>query len=200
MDLTILLLDNNVYGLTKNQTSPTSRPGERSNTHPRGSFFAALNPISVTLGIANASFVAQTVDWNPPHLYATLKAAYEHKGTSFVRILQRCPHFTSHVFAEAQQDSSHILLMTHPDGIALDPVATRLFHNRTEHDPRDLAGARGLADRTDVLTIGLFYRNDEASRYDETTAQGLEMSRTDKVAALNRALDRFLVQPSAEAR
>src|SRR3569832_1002469 len=45
MNLTILLLDNNVYGLTKNQTSPTSRLGEKSNTQPKGSFFAPLNPI-----------------------------------------------------------------------------------------------------------------------------------------------------------
>jgi 2-oxoglutarate ferredoxin oxidoreductase subunit beta len=66
MNLTILLLDNNVYGLTKNQTSPTTRTGERTNTHPGGSFLAPLNPISVTLGIANASFVAQTVDWDIP--------------------------------------------------------------------------------------------------------------------------------------
>ena len=51
MDLTILLLDNNIYGLTKNQTSPTTRIGERSNTHPKGSYLPPLNPISVTLGI-----------------------------------------------------------------------------------------------------------------------------------------------------
>ena len=89
MDLTILLLDNNIYGLTKNQTSPTTRIGERSNTHPKGSFLSPLNPISVTLGITNASFVAQTIDWNPPHLYNTIKAAHEHQGLSFVRVLQR---------------------------------------------------------------------------------------------------------------
>jgi 2-oxoglutarate ferredoxin oxidoreductase subunit beta len=105
MNLTILLLDNNVYGLTKNQTSPTSHIGQKSNTHPHGSFFASLNPIAVTLGINNASFVAQTVDWNPPHLYATIKAAHAHKGASFVRVLQRCPHFSGHVFAEAPRES-----------------------------------------------------------------------------------------------
>ena len=66
MNLTVLLLDNNIYGLTKMQTSPTTRPGERSNTHPKGSVLPALNPIQVTLGIENASFVAQTIDWHPP--------------------------------------------------------------------------------------------------------------------------------------
>lgn len=199
MNLTILLLDNNVYGLTKNQTSPTTRRGEKSNTHPQGSFFAELNPIAVTLGISNASFVAQTIDWNPPHLYATIKAAHAHQGTSFVRILQRCPHFTSHIFAEAQDDLSHVLMMTHQDGITIDDAVMRLFRNRTEHDPRDLAEARALADRKDVYTIGLFYRNQDASRYDLATARGLDKSPAEKVAALNRAMDRFLVQPGGEA-
>ena len=193
MDLTILLLDNNVYGLTKNQTSPTTRTGERSNTHPKGSFFAPLNPISVALGIANASFVAQTIDWNPPHLYATIRAAYEHKGASFVRVLQRCPHFTSHVFASAKEDLSQVLLMTHAAGVRLDDAIMRMFPNRKEHDPHGLADARLLADRNDVYPIGVFYRDENAYRYDEATSQGLAMSQADKLAALNQALDRFVV-------
>lgn len=199
MDITVLLLDNNVYGLTKNQTSPTTQAGERSNTHPQGSFMPALNPISVTLGIANASFVAQTVDWNPPHLYATIKAAHEHQGTSFVRILQRCPHFTSHVFAEVQDDSRRVLMMTHAEGISIDPIVMRLFPNRVEHDPQDLAEARSLAGRTDVYPIGLFYRNPNAFRYDQLSARGIGRSPAEKLTAVNQALDRFLVQPGGEA-
>lgn len=193
MDLTILLLDNNIYGLTKNQTSPTTRTGERSNTHPRGSFFAPLNPIATALGITNVSFVAQTVDWNPPHLYATIRAAYEHRGASFVRVLQRCPHFTPHVFAGVQKDPGQLLLMTHPNGIGLDEAKMRVFSNRVEHDPGDLAEARGLADRDDVYPIGLFYQRREAARYDEWTQQGLEMTPAEKLAALGTALDRFML-------
>jgi 2-oxoglutarate ferredoxin oxidoreductase subunit beta len=192
MNLTVLLLDNNVYGLTKHQTSPTSRLGEKSNTHPKGSFFAPLNPISVTLGINNASFVAQTVDWNPPHLYATIRAAHEHKGTSFVRVLQRCPHFSSHVFDEALHDYNQVLFLAHADGIRPDDTM-RKFTNRIEHDPHDLAAARALADRTDVYPVGVFYRNEEASRYDEVTSCGVEMSQAAKLSALNSALDRFMV-------
>jgi 2-oxoglutarate ferredoxin oxidoreductase subunit beta len=60
MDLTALLLDNNIYGLTKNQTSPTTPQGHTSNTQPYGSYLPPLDPISVTLGVTNASFVAQT--------------------------------------------------------------------------------------------------------------------------------------------
>jgi 2-oxoglutarate ferredoxin oxidoreductase subunit beta len=193
MDLTILLLDNNVYGLTKNQTSPTTRIGERSNTHPKGSFLAPLNPISVTLGITNASFVAQTVDWNPPHLYNTIRAAYEHPGASFVRILQRCPHFTSHVFSEPQHHPDQVLLMKHEEGIPLDPSMARLFPNTVEHDPHNLAEARTLAERSDAYPIGLFYRDDHALRYDHATSQGIHLPPAEKLKAIEKALQRFVV-------
>ncbi|MBI3681694.1 MAG: 2-oxoglutarate oxidoreductase [Acidobacteria bacterium] len=193
MDLTILLLDNNIYGLTKNQTSPTTPFGWRSQTHPRGSFFASLNPIAVTLGIQNASFVAQTIDWCPPHLYATIRAAHEHKGASFVRIFQRCPHFTEDVFAQAREDPGRVLLMTHAQGIPLDAAVLKMFPNRAGHDPSNLAEARELACREDVCTIGLFYRNPGGSRYDEVTAQGLGKTPGEKLAAIEMALDGFMV-------
>lgn len=193
MRITALLLDNNIYGLTKMQTSPTTRQGEKSNTHPTGSFFVPLNPISVTLGIPNASFVAQTVDWNPPHLYATIKAAAEHPGTAFVRVLQRCPHFTAHVFAPAQEHAEQVLVMTHERGIPLDSAVEKLWPNRIVHNPADLAEARALADREDVYPIGLFYRKDGAQRYDEVTAAGLGMTPREKVAALEAVLNRFQV-------
>ena len=193
MNLTILLLDNNIYGLTKNQTSPTTRTGERSNTHPRGALLPPLNPLSVTLGITNASFVAQTIDWNPPHLYATLRAAHQHQGASFVRVLQRCPHFTSHVFAEAQKDLSRVLLMTHRQGVGLDEPVMRLFPNRVDHDPSDLAEARSLAARDDVYPIGIFYQNGQAPRYDHATSQGLGKTPAEKLAAVGSLLDRFVI-------
>ena len=191
MDLTILLLDNNIYGLTKNQTSPTTRTGEKSNTHPRGNVLPPLNPLSVTLGVTNASFVAQTVDWNPPHLYNTIRAAYEHKGTSFVRILQRCPHFTSHIFAEAQSDMSQCLLLLDDNGIPLDPALQRLFPNRAAHNPHDLANARAVATREDVYPVGLLYRDENAARYDRQTSQGLGRSQAEKIAATEKWLSKY---------
>lgn len=194
MNMTVLLLDNHIYGLTKAQTSPTTRLAEKSNTHPRGSFFVPLDPISVVLGITNASFVAQTIDWNPPHLYETILAAHRHEGLSFVRIYQRCPHYTAHVFAPAQQDPSRILLMTHPDGIVLPEAAARMFKNQVVHDPADIAEARRLATAAEgVLPIGLFYRNPHAQRYDQVTAQGLGLTPSQKIAAINKALDRFMI-------
>jgi 2-oxoglutarate ferredoxin oxidoreductase subunit beta len=193
MKMVVMLLDNNVYGLTKKQTSPTSRRLFTSNTHPQGSLLTPLNPLSVTLGITNASFVAQTVDWNPAHVYETLKAAHAHPGLAFVRILQRCPHFMDGHFQEIQDDPSKILLMTHDNGIPIDPSLKRLFKNQVVHDPSDLDAARRYADTQDAVPIGLFYRNERAERYDLDTAKGIDMTPQQRMKAVDAELDRFLV-------
>ena len=100
MDLTLLVFDNGIYGLTKKQTSPTTPLDVPTNTHPSGALLPPLNPLSVTLGVTNISFVAQIVDWNAPLRHEVIMKAHEHKGTSFVRIIQRCP-----VYVEADQQS-----------------------------------------------------------------------------------------------
>jgi 2-oxoglutarate/2-oxoacid ferredoxin oxidoreductase subunit beta len=116
MDLTVILLDNNVYGLTKNQTSPTTRLGEHTNTHPHGAVIPPLNPLTVALGITNASFVAQTVDWNPGHVYNTIAPPTSIAARRSCAILQRCPHFSAHVFDAPREDPSLLLLMEHEQG------------------------------------------------------------------------------------
>jgi 2-oxoglutarate ferredoxin oxidoreductase subunit beta len=193
MKMVVLLLDNNVYGLTKNQTSPTSGKGATSNTHPRGWVLDPIDPIQTTLGIANVSFVAQTVDWNPAHLMATLLAAHRHPGLAFVRILQRCPHFKPGLFEGLQQDPSGLRLLTHPDGIEVDDSIKRVLPNQCEHDPSDLNAAREVTGRTDAVPIGLLYRNPEADRYDMNTAEGIATSRAQKIEALETELDRYQI-------
>jgi 2-oxoglutarate ferredoxin oxidoreductase subunit beta len=193
MNLTILMFDNHIYALTKAQTSPTTEIADYSNTHPQGSPFVPINPISVTLGIPNASFVAQTIDWNPPHLYETIKAAYTHQGASFVRIFQRCPHYTANVYQDIQHDPSRVLLMKHEQGIPIDRAIAKVFKNQIEHDPENLTEARELADKKDSLVIGLFYRNSAAERYDTVTTRALGMPPSEKIAAVGRELDRFMV-------
>ena len=103
VDMVAMMLDNNIYGLTKMQTSPTTPQGYKSNTQPQGSWLPALNPLEATLGITNASFVAQTAEWIPAHLFATLQAAYRHRGFAFVRVLQRCPVFTEDIYLHASR-------------------------------------------------------------------------------------------------
>jgi 2-oxoglutarate ferredoxin oxidoreductase subunit beta len=191
IDMTALLLDNAIYGLTKNQTSPTTPQGYKTNTQPKGSFLPALNPIETTLGITNVSFVAQTADWVPAHLLATIRAAYDHPGFSFVRILQRCPKFTAPLFAEQARTPDLHEMLIHPDGVNV-PSLDKIYKRRIEHDPADLDRARRLAEESDRIRLGVFYRDDERPRYDDirhlptyTAAQNIER--------LNLEFDRFAV-------
>jgi 2-oxoglutarate/2-oxoacid ferredoxin oxidoreductase subunit beta len=193
MDMVVMLFDNNIYGLTKMQTSPTTKPGFKTNTHPFGAILPQLNPTVATLGFTNVSFVARTVDWNPVHLHATLEAAFEHKGFSFVHIQQRCPQYTGKIFDELQQDPSRMLYLKHDDGITLDPEIERLFPNQAVHDPRDHNQALALANREDVLPIGILLRDPTRPIYEGFTTTGLQMSAEERLEGLNRELDRFAI-------
>ena len=166
MDMTALMLDNNIYGLTKNQTSPTTPQGLPSNTQPHGSFLPALNPIEATLGITNASFVAQTAEWMPAHMYATIRAAYRHHGFAFVRILQRCPVYTPGIFQLAVRQPDLCELLVHDDGVVV-PELDRTYRRQLVHDPRDLDAARRLAEPTDHIRVGVFFRDDSRPRYED---------------------------------
>ena len=193
MNMVVMLFDNSVYGLTKKQTSPTTPMGMSTNTHPEGAWLPPLNPLSAMLGMTNVSFLAQTVDWNPVHLHATLAAAYAHEGMGFVRILQRCPTYTAGVFEELQKDPSRLLMLTGPGGIEIDPAVARMFPNKLEHDPADLAGAREISEMTDPTPIGLLFRDASRPRYDTFSSVGRDMPTEEKLSALERELDRFTV-------
>ncbi len=193
MNMTVMLLDNNIYGLTKMQSSPTTPKEIASNTHPQGVTLSPLNPLLITLSITNASFVAQTVDWNPPHMYATLRAAHRHQGLSFIRILQRCPHYMDEEASCLHQDPGRVLLLNHPDGIEVPDIVSRSIENHAEHDPSDINAAREIASRADVFPIGLFYRNELAERYDLATRVGLDMDSQTKINAVRDELQRFVI-------
>lgn len=97
VDIKILLFNNQIYGLTKGQYSPTSEKGKITKSSPKGSVDFPLNPISIALG-AEASFVARTLDTNPKHMAETLKRAAEHKGSAYVEIFQNCIVFNDGAF------------------------------------------------------------------------------------------------------
>jgi 2-oxoglutarate ferredoxin oxidoreductase subunit beta len=193
MDMTVLVFDNGIYGLTKKQTSPTTPLEFSTNTHPMGVQLPPLNPMTVTLGVSNISFIAQIVDWNVPVMNAVIKAAHEHKGTSFVRIIQRCPVYVEEISKCLQDDPSRLLLLTHENGIQVDDAVKRMFENNQEHDPSDLAAARALAQDDTLIPMGLLYHNPDAVRYDEFSTVGLGMSVEEKMAGLNTALDHFAI-------
>ena len=194
-DMVALMLDNHIYGLTKKQTSPTTPQGYRTNTQPHGTYLPGMNPLTVTLGVTNASFVAQTAEWVPQHLGATLRAAFRHDGFAFVRILQRCPHYTTQMFLDAVQDPDRIELMVHPDGVEADGLEQIYEHTRP-HDPRDLDLARRLAqqdgDPEARIRLGVFYRDASRTTYDELRRVP-SRSAEERVEKLNQELDRHAV-------
>ncbi|MBA2417296.1 MAG: 2-oxoacid:ferredoxin oxidoreductase subunit beta [Geodermatophilaceae bacterium] len=97
VNLTILLFNNRIYGLTKGQYSPTSEAGKVTKSTPMGSVDHPFNPVSLALG-AEATFVARTIDSDRKHLTAVLAAAAAHRGTSLVEIYQNCPIFNDGAF------------------------------------------------------------------------------------------------------
>ncbi len=101
VDLQILLFNNEIYGLTKGQYSPTSQPGTRSPSSPEGSIDAPLSPCEVALG-AGGTFIARSIDTEAKHLSAVVKASHAHKGTGFVEILQNCPIYNDGVFEQVK--------------------------------------------------------------------------------------------------
>ena len=98
VDLQILLFNNQIYGLTKGQYSPTSYVGTKSPSTPDGSFDSPISATQFALGV-NAGFVARAIDTDQKGLPETLKRAQAHKGASFVEIFQNCIVYNDAVFA-----------------------------------------------------------------------------------------------------
>jgi len=99
LDVNILLFNNRIYGLTKGQFSPTSELGKVTKTSPMGTIDQPLDPIALALS-AKASFVARCLDVDVKRMQHVLKAAAEHKGTSFVEIYQNCNVYNDGAFTD----------------------------------------------------------------------------------------------------
>ena len=97
VNLTILMFNNRIYGLTKGQYSPTSEVGKVTKSTPFGSIDQPFNPLSVALG-AEATFVARTHDLDRKHMIETFRQAHAHQGASFVEIYQNCNVFNDGQF------------------------------------------------------------------------------------------------------
>src|SRR5882724_10517790 len=103
VDLKIILFNNQIYGLTKGQYSPTSALGTRAASTPAGSIDHPINPISLALG-SGATFVARCADTDAKLLASILDQAYKHKGSVFIEILQNCPVFNDGVWEGVKDD------------------------------------------------------------------------------------------------
>ena len=182
-----------IYGLTKKQISPTSRLGTHSNTTPEGSVIPPINPIQTTLGVANASFVAQTADWNPAHMYETIKAGFEHKGFSFIHVIQRCPIFQADLVEEMTSNKDALVYLEHEDGIKVSEDVAKTFKHRETHNPADLSTARSLAMDTEKVFLGLFYKDVNAPRYDLYGAANIGFTVEQKEKVLNDIFDKYSI-------
>ncbi len=114
-DIKVLLFNNQIYGLTKGQYSPTSEKGKVTKSTPLGSLDYPFNPAALALG-ASATFVARTLDRDPKHMQTILKRAADHKGTSFVEIYQNCNVFNDGAFAlftEKDTKEDNVVFLEH---------------------------------------------------------------------------------------
>lgn len=155
-----VMFDNQIYGLTKNQTSPTTRKGLPTQSQPEGSWMSPLNPVKFALGIG-ASFVATTAEWMGQHLVDTLEKAYVHPGFSFVHVAQRCPKFNPSAWQYQQSD--WVKFMTHESGIDADHKSAA-DASVVVHDPKNFEEAMQFSDQVPHL-FGLFYQ-EEKPQYD----------------------------------
>jgi 2-oxoglutarate ferredoxin oxidoreductase subunit beta len=195
MNITMMLHDNHIYGLTKKQASPTSPLGTKSNTTPRGSYLDALNPLTVTLGIQNVSFVAQAVDWIPESLFQIMTAAFRHRGFSFVRILQRCPEFVGNMFEPWVHDPSRMLMLSHENGIRVSPALQKLYRTQENHDPSNMNRAREVASIDDPIPVGILYRDPDVPCYEDLRHAGALRTSDSIRSTLDKELDKFTVWP-----
>ena len=121
VNLKILLFNNQIYGLTKGQYSPTSEQGKITKSTPMGSLDRPFNPVSLAIG-AEATFVARSIDSDRAHLTSVLRAANDHPGTALVEIYQNCNIFNDGAFdllkEKDTRDDAGLKLETGPaDGL-----------------------------------------------------------------------------------
>src|ERR1700712_1171015 len=200
-DVNILLFNNEIYGLTKGQYSPTSRENKITKSTPFGSIDHPFNPAALAMG-ADASFVARSMDRDTKHLQAMILRAQEHKGSSFLEIYQNCNIFNDgafEVFTEKKSKPEEALFVENGQplvfgasknkGIKLDgfkPVVVDLQQGISEndlwiHDEKDFYKAQVLTrlfdntlkKREHITPFGVFYQEERAC-YEDVMAMQIE--------------------------
>ena len=115
LHVNLMVFNNQIYGLTKGQYSPTSETNKITKSTPMGSIDHPFNPLALAMG-ADATFIARSMDRDPKHLQETLKRAHGHKGTSFVEIYQNCNIFNDgafEIFTEKGTKADEVLFLEH---------------------------------------------------------------------------------------
>ena len=201
-DVNILLFNNQIYGLTKGQYSPTSEENKVTKSTPFGSIDHPFNPLALAMG-ADASFIARTMDRDPKHLQAMLLRSQEHRGSSFLEIYQNCNIFNDgafEIFTEKSSKPEEVLFLEQGKplvfgtaknkGIKLDgfkPVLVNIGEDGANmddlwvHDDKDFYKAQILIRMFDdpkqaghlPRPFGVFYETERAC-YEEGMAMQIE--------------------------
>ena len=211
LDVNILLFNNEIYGLTKGQFSPTSQLGLKTKSSPFGVIDQPFNPLSLALG-SGATFVSRTLDREPKSLREVLLEAQKHKGTSFVEIYQNCVIFNDGVFDEftnkATKEEANLYLENGKPlkfgkdlskGIILENFEPKIIDITEDTDESKL----WIHDETSILKaqilarfnfdeefsdfprpVGVFYKKNRAS-YEETFTNQVEKNKPDMQQILN---------------
>jgi 2-oxoglutarate ferredoxin oxidoreductase subunit beta len=214
-NVNLLVFNNQIYGLTKGQYSPTSEENKITKSTPFGSIDHPFNPLALAMG-ADASFVARTMDRDPKHLQAMLIRTNQHKGASFLEIYQNCNIFNDgafEIFTEKGSKAQETLFLEqgkpllfgagNDKGIRLDgfnPQVVNLSDGFSTddlwiHDEQDIYKAQILTRIFDDPKIeghlprpfGVFYENDRPC-YEEVMALQIEDAKARKVGDLDALL------------
>ncbi len=214
-DVNVLLFNNQIYGLTKGQYSPTSEEHKVTKSSPFGSIDHPFNPLALAMG-ADASFVARTMDRDPKHLQAMLLRANQHKGSSFLEIYQNCNIFNDgafEIFTEKGSKPQETVFLEHgkplvfgaagDKGIRLDGFTPRVVDLNDGfskddlwiHDEQDIYKAQILVRIFDnpkseghlPRPFGVFYQHDRPC-YEEMMALQLEDAKARKAPDLDALL------------
>jgi len=214
----ILMFNNQIYGLTKGQYSPTSELGKVTKSTPMGSLDWPFNPISLALG-AEATFVARTIDTDRKHQTEVLRKAAQHKGSAFVEIYQNCNVYNDGAFDVVRDDKANRIVLGHGSPICfgedgengviqrsdgtVEIVSTAevgedalLVHDEHRDSPSLAFGLSRLAHGpSGPLPIGVF-RNVQREVYDELMSDQLETAKAQRepdLAALLHAGDTWQI-------
>ena len=143
VNLKILLFNNQIYGLTKGQYSPTSELGKVTKSTPMGSLDYPFNPVSLAIG-AEATFVARSIDTDRKHLTEVLRRAAAHKGTAFVEIYQNCNIFNDGAFDAVKEHTENQIRLEHGKPIRFGEEGERGVRQRSD----------GSCELVDVVDVG----------------------------------------------
>ncbi len=215
VDVKVLLFNNEIYGLTKGQYSPTSPIGLRAPSTPLGSVDRPFNPVSLALG-AGATFVARTIDTHAKHLEDVLRAAAAHRGTAFVEIYQNCVIFNDGAFnavadkkvrddktVDLRPGEPLVFGKEHDKGLRVNGFDTEVVAaaDATIWDPSTLSSSPGFtmaqldSDPAMPRPIGIF-RRIQAQVFDQDVQKQVETARAGGAPSLHdliHAGDRWTV-------